>query len=352
MHSQEFVPGEDADTSVGQASAVRSGRGRLLLIAKVLVTILLCTIIVWHANWGRMLQGLREANGFLVAVVFFSMVLCVTISTYKWQLLLRIHGARFPFGHLHRLYFTSMFLNNFLPTSIGGDGYRIYRTLKNQRSKTVAFLAVFMERLIGIASLLMIGFFAALIGYSTGANALSRMTIIVGVVGIAIGTPFLLLAFNRRFVSWLTSLRKFPDLLRNIVDYLGDYRREPARTWRVILVSFGFHFFTVWWLMLLIDATGGSIAYYEVAVVCAVLSVVAVIPLSINGLGLVDGAFIYLVGFYGVHYEVALMTALLQRALMVPISLAGGLIYLFDERRSRARGEEESTQDAALRSRR
>lgn len=350
VHSKVPADPDNGGASMPPKDAGHSSGRRWLLIAKVSVTLLLCSVIVWHADWNRILRGLENANEYLLAVVFLSMVLCVTISTYKWQLLLRIHGARFAFGRLHRLYFTSMFLNNFLPTSIGGDGYRIYRTLKNQRSKTIAFLAVFMERLSGIASLLIIGFFAALIGHSIDANALSRMTVIVGVAALVVGAPFLVLAFNRRFVSWLMSLRRFPDLLRNVVDYLGDYRREPGRTWRAVLVSFGFHFFTVWWLMLLIDASGGSIQYYEVAVVCAMLSVVAVIPLSINGLGLVDGAFIYLVGFYGVHYEVALMTALLQRALMLPISLTGGLLYLFDERRGPRQEEEQLRGGAATRS--
>lgn len=342
------VYSKDSDSFAAQSRTTAaenvsgSRRARLLLIVKLVVTALLCGLIVWHANWSRIWQSLEDADGFLVAVVFVCTVLCVTISTYKWQLLLRIHGARFNFGRLHRLYFTAMFFNNFLPTSIGGDGYRIYRTLKNQRSKTVAFLAVFMERLSGILSLLIIGFVAAVIGHSLQANTLSHMAVLVGVTGIAGGTPILLLVTNRRFLAWLMAWKRFPELLRNVIDYLGDYRRQPAKTRLAIFVSFGFHLFTVWWLMLLITAAGGSIQYYELAVVCAVLSVVAVIPLSINGLGLVDGAFIYLVGFYGVSYETALTTVLLQRAMTLPISLTGGLLYFFDKQHGRAHEGEDA----------
>ena len=301
-----------------------------MLIAKLTVTVLLCSVIVGYADWNGIWSSLQQANGLLLLVVFLSMVFCVTISAYKWQLLLRIHGARFSFARLHRLYFTATFFNNFLPTSIGGDGYRIYRTLKNERSKTIAFLAVFMERLSGIVSLLIIGFCAAVVGHSLEANSLSRMAVTGGMIGMAAGVPLLVLACNRKFISWLMSLKRFPALLRDVIDYLGDYRRAPKTTRRAILVSFGFHFFTVWWLMLLVNAVGGSMQYYEVAVVCAALSIVAVLPLSINGLGLVDGAFIYFAGFYGLGYDAALTTVLLQRALMLPISLAGGLLYLLD----------------------
>lgn len=317
--------------ATGESDQGKTRRGRLLLAAKLTVTVLLCSVIVGYANWHGIWRSLQQVNGWLLVVVFLSMVLCVTISAYKWQLLLRIHGARFSFARLHRLYFTAMFFNNFLPTSIGGDGYRIYRTLKNERSKTIAFLAVFMERLSGIVSLLIIGFCAAVIAHLLEANSLSRMAVTGGMIGMAAGVPLLVLVSNRRFVSWVMSLKWFPSLLCDVIDYLGDYRRQPKATRRAILVSFGFHFFTVWWLMLLVNAVGGSMQYYEVAVVCAALSIVAVLPLSINGLGLVDGAFIYFAGFYGLGYDTALMTVLLQRALMLPISLAGGLLYLLDK---------------------
>lgn len=336
-------------SATAEPSQAGTSRGRLLLLAKLSITVLLCVVIVWQADWDSLARSLRHADAYLVSVVFVCMVLCVTISTYKWQLLLRIHGAEFEFGWLHRLYFTSMFFNNFLPTSIGGDGYRVYRTLRNQRSKTSAFIAVFMERLSGIASLLLIGFFGGLIGYNIEADPLSRTAVFVGLTGMAVGIPLTLLVFRPRFVSWLLSLRKVPDVVRTLIDHLGDYRREAGKTGGVILVSFGFHFFTILWLMLLIHATGGSLEYYQCAVLAAAMSVVAVIPLSINGIGLVDGAFIYLAGLYGLQYETALTTALLQRGLMLSISLVGGLLYVLDKQRAPAAEAEGAQQNTALR---
>lgn len=335
---------------MADSAASQSKRKRLLLIAKLAVTLVLCSIIVWKADWERIGESLQRANGLLVGIVLVCMVLCVTISTYKWQLLLRIHGARFDFGWLHRLYFISMFFNNFLPTSIGGDGYRIYKTMGNERSKTSAFIAVFMERFSGIASLLIIGFCGGVIGHYIDANPLSWTAVLIGLIAAVVGAPFIFLAFSRRFMSWLVSLKKFPTVLRNVIDHFGDYRRESGTTAKVILVSFCFHFFTIWWLMTLVESVGGSIQYYDLAVVSAVLSVVAVIPLSINGLGLIDGTFIYIAGFYGVDYEIALMTMLLQRVLLLPISVAGGLFYFFDKQRAPTLEAEKFQQETALRS--
>jgi hypothetical protein len=303
-------------------------RRRGILLLKIAVTVLLCAVIVWKADWAAVGAGFRAADLPLIGVVFACMVACVTISAWKWKLLLSIHGARLPFNRLHRYYFIAMFFNNFLPTSIGGDGYRIYKTLDNQRSKTAAVLAVFMERLSGIASLLVIGVVCGAIGYFQDGHPLSRLALYAGVVGAAVGLPLLAMLIHPRTQRWIRSRPRLPGVIRSALEHLDDYGRRPRLSALVVLVSFGFHLFTLAWWLLLVRALGGSLSLTDLAVVAAVLSIVAVIPLSINGIGLVDGSFIYLSGQFGLDYDTALMFMLAQRALLIPISLAGGLLYL------------------------
>jgi uncharacterized membrane protein YbhN (UPF0104 family) len=247
-------------------------------------------------------------------------------------MLLRIHGAAFPLGALHRYYFIAMFFNNFLPTSIGGDGYRIYKTLGNNRSRTSAVLAVFVERTSGILSLLLLGFLGAGYGYLSSDNALSRTVFLGGLVGIVVGVPFLIVIFHRGILDWLSGHPRIPVVVRNVFLHLDDYRSHPRQTAGVTLVSFGFHALTLTWMWLLYHAVGASIGISDLAVVAALLAVVAVLPLSINGIGLVDGSLIVLAGQFGVSYEAALTVALLQRALLIPMSLFGGALYLLDRR--------------------
>jgi len=304
------------------------GGRRWLLLLKVAVTLLLCAVIVWKADWATIAAGFRRANLPLIGVVFACMAACVTISAYKWQLLLSVHGVHLPFNRLHRYYFIAMFFNNFLPTSIGGDGYRIYKTLHNQRSRTAAVLAVFMERLSGIVSLLAIGVVCGAIGYLHDGHPLSRLAMYAGIIGAAIGVPLLAILMRPRVQDWLRTHPRVPRVVRSTLEHVDDYARHPRLSLAVVLVSFGFHLFTLSWWMLLVHAVGGSLALTDLAVIAAVLSIVAVIPLSINGIGLVDGSFIYLAGQFGLDYDTALMFMLAQRALLIPISLAGGLLYL------------------------
>jgi len=304
----------------------------LLLALKIIVTLFLSILILYQADWQAITQGLRRTSLPGLAMVLLAMTICVSISAWKWQLLLRIHGATYGFVKLHKWYFIAMFFNNFLPTSIGGDGYRVYRTLDNKRSRTAAVLAVFVERLSGILTLLLVGWFAAITGSVLHGGLLSQTYVQLGVVGLIITGAIILILFNRRFWQRLLNWKRLPKLLRTLTEHLVDYRKQPGLSTAVIGVSLLFHLFTISWVWLLMKLAGEPLAWYDVAVISALLSVVAVVPLSINGIGVIEGSLIYLAGQFGMSYDTALLVALLQRVLLIPISIAGGLLYLLERK--------------------
>ncbi len=86
---------------------------------------------------------------------------------------LRIHELQFGYGFLSRVLVIAFFLNNFLPTSIGGDAYRVYRTLPPSPPRSSAVSAVLLERVVGLSALLALGFVGALTLYSS--NPLARV---------------------------------------------------------------------------------------------------------------------------------------------------------------------------------
>ena len=309
-------------------------RPRLFFLLKLTVTVGLVGVIVAYADWVAISESLLNANLTYLALVFLAMTLCVSISAYKWKLLLAIHSVYYPFWVLHRHYFVAMFFNNFLPSSIGGDGYRIYKTLDNPGSGTVAAIAVIMERLSGIASLLVLGFIGAGVGLMRQPNhPVLEPVFFGGLAGIALCILAVALARWHRLRKWLAGKRwKLPNMIQDILLRLGDFRRKPGLVIRVVVISIGFHLFTLGWFLLLVHSLGGVVHPADLIVVLALLSVVTVIPLSINGIGLVDGSFIVLAGLFGLGYETALGVMLLQRTLLIPISLVGAAIFFRDRK--------------------
>ncbi|HEY3321935.1 MAG TPA: lysylphosphatidylglycerol synthase transmembrane domain-containing protein [Planctomycetota bacterium] len=80
-----------------------------------------------------------------------------TLSAYRWGLLSAMGGRPASFPKTWAVYFSGMFFNMCLPTSIGGDVIRVVGMSRQTGTKSGAFASVFMDRNVGLAALLVIG---------------------------------------------------------------------------------------------------------------------------------------------------------------------------------------------------
>jgi hypothetical protein len=277
-------------------------------------------------------MAIKNANIILIAVIFVLMVFNVFTCTLKWKILLAIHNIHFRFNQLYKYYFTATFFNNFLPSTVGGDGYRIYKTYKNPHSKSGAVIAVLMERITGLLALLLLGYIGTMVVYVKSGDEIARIGLIIGSIGFGLLMVFLF-AFNLNRSLFCKLTRKYlPQKFRAAIDHIQDYYDKPSKTVIVLMLSLFFQFILICNRLLLIVAVGESLSIFQLAIATAASTVIALVPISLNGIGLLDGSFIYLLVNYGIGYEQALLVMVLIRALNIPLSLFGGIFYFFDKR--------------------
>jgi uncharacterized protein (TIRG00374 family) len=308
------------------------GKNKLLLIAKASITVGLCAFLLSKADWKDIPDILIEIGLPVTITVFIVMLLSITISTYKWDLILRIHKIYFKFGALHKYYFIATFFNNFLPTSIGGDGYRIYKTLNNQTSKFCAVLAVFMERISGLVAIILIGSASSLYIVLADGTSLAAEYVLVAGLLCTVGCTVILVILRKGVLEKIHLQGKIFNLVKTNSNSLRDYNKNRKLTYRFIIVSFLFHIHnSLSFYILLKYGTGSDISLPELYVVLTLVNLVSILPISINGIGVVDGAFIYLTGLYGASYEQSLSVMIVIRALLIPLSLIGGTLYFVNK---------------------
>ncbi len=316
------------DSDTGRAS--RTGRKRrLVLLSKAMVAVLLVAYLLWQADWTAVWQAMVDTGPLLLLAALVLMLLSVSISAWKWQMILRLHGAEIPFGFLHRVYFIAVFFNNFLPTSIGGDGYRIFATWDKAHSRSGAVIAVVTERLTGILALLAIGYVSAISVHSRSHDPISGLLVKAGTAGLVVSVPLVIIAWRLGWFQRLLSRRSLPGKLGMILAHLDDYRKHAGETLKILLVSFFFQIHNSLAIFLLLRAgMGVPVSLDELFVILTVMNLAAILPISINGIGVMEGSFIYVARFYDVPYDAALATLLMIRALLVIISLVGAWFYL------------------------
>lgn len=306
-------------------------RSGVFYIVKVIVAATLCGVIVARIDWGAAWHSLAATGWAPVAGMFAIMTLCVFLSAYKWQILLKVHGIDYPLGKLSKYYFVAVLFNNFLPTSIGGDGYRIYKTFDNGRSKASAVIAVAMERLTGFGGLVLLGAGAALLLAIDVRREISPA--VTAALLVCLAGPLLawrLRSFVPRRLQHLVPER-FRRLHITITEHFDDYVRQPGRSLAVAAISVCFHVCVAGaYLMILRYGADQPITMLEMLTVLSVSTLVAVLPISINGLGVFEGTFIYLLVQYGVPPDVSIVPMILNRGLLIALSLVGAAAYLLD----------------------
>lgn len=323
------------------------GSSRVVLCLKALVAVLTCAWILSLADWGDVARALPNVSVPGVAAATVLMFLSVPFSAYKWKLLLQIHDARYPLATLTRYYFVAGFFNNFLPSGIGGDGYRVYKTFRTTRSPASAFIAVIMERVTGLLALLVLAWISSIVIYADAGDTLSGAIALIGGLSIALSIVAVACGrwtgLGRRLVEWLRGWH----LVNVVLTQLEPYRSNTRPVLRVVMLSFLFHVHALAFYALLLFSVGGTSSVFELTVAVAATAVASILPLSLNGLGIMDGAFVFMMVHYGVGYEHALLTIVLWRAIVAVISAVGGIIYGLgrDERVAMSPG---STADAQL----
>jgi uncharacterized protein (TIRG00374 family) len=309
-----------------------TGRKRAFFAAKLAITVALCAWIVAYVDWTQFWSTLRDAKLWIIGVVLVMRFGGFAISSFKWQQLLEVHGLRYGFDRLMRWYFIATFFNQFLPTSIGGDGYRVYKTFDNPRGAARAVSAVFVERLTGFAALVMLGYVGAILTYRRTADPLAGAVALIVSVGLAVGIVGAWVIHRFSLLQKIAASRFWPKPLRSLPELAGDYRSHPGRTMLVGSISFVFHINKLCVVWLLLYSLGATVNALELAVVVVTVEVIALLPVTLGGLGLMEGSFIYAMSHYGVGNETALAAALLMRVLLVPFSLLGAFFYFVGDR--------------------
>lgn len=304
---------------------------RLIFFLKLTLTVVLCSFIFWKVDWENVWKALKSSNPILLLIVFFCMIFCVTISAYKWQRLLLIHGIKFDFTKLHQYYFTALFFNNFLPSSIGGDTYRIFKTLNNPNSKVASFVAVFFERITGFWALLVLGFISAIIIFLQKHFIVPHLELIIGLFGLGVIVPAIAFLMSDS-LRLLLQYKFIPEKIKKLPQLLNVYHMQGEDTMLVIFISFFFHIFTLFWMILLLRAIGTSCSVFSLVLAVSISNLVAVLPISLNGIGLMDGSFIFIMGLLGMNYEFSLVFMLINRLFTIIISLSGIFFYLSEKR--------------------
>jgi glycosyltransferase 2 family protein len=293
------------------------------------VLLLLGFAVDWRSSLGLILT----AEPVWIALAVTINVAALLLSAWRWERLLRVLGPRLGLQRAIKAYWVGSLFGNVLPSTVGGDVVRI-ALVRERTGLARASASIAVERLTGLTMLLVAALLALVSPAAATMLGQQRWGLIVFFAGI-LASGFLLLAFapqpfvaasGTRVRDHFARLPRIAKLLETGHAFGGAlmiYRHRPAALVLTLILSALFYALLVPFQWALLRAVGAEIGPLEVAVAAPLVILVNLLPISINGLGVTEGAFVVLYSRLGVPPEIALSAAILRRLVIVAITSIG-----------------------------
>jgi uncharacterized membrane protein YbhN (UPF0104 family) len=260
----------------------------------------------------------------------------LTLMGVRWWYLLRFQGVEVSLAAAVRLMFVGHFFNFFLPGATGGDVVRAYLVTRRTRKRTVAVATVLLDRFVGLAGMALLA--AAMTLATWGSPQADRAALAVGVtLGVIAAAAVVLFSRTAARVLHLEELiSRLPrgENLRLAMQTLQKLPRSPAASALVAAMTVGVHLLLAAGIACLGRALDLPVPVHLYFLFVPVIYILAAVPISIGGLGLVEGMYVvFFAESSGLAGSPILALALLARVTPMVLSLPGLVFWLAERRR-------------------
>ncbi|MBR0907056.1 lysylphosphatidylglycerol synthase transmembrane domain-containing protein [Bradyrhizobium liaoningense] len=321
-----------------------------LFSVKLLLSVAVLVYIARGLDLGQLRNHLVSVDPFLfvlaLALIFFQ----TFVLNGRWELIMRALGVSLDWLAGWRILMISLWFNQVLPSSVGGDAVRMWLLRQRGVQWPEAVKGVAADRftaLIGLIVLMVAGlpFLLSRVSNQAAILAIGGLTL-AGVAGTVV-----LLTLDRlpkRLIELpaIASFVRFGTLVRFL---LLQSERRGLLFGSALLI----HLVTAAACYALARGVGAQLSVVDAAILIPPVVLLTAVPISISGWGVREGAMVACLGLAGVSSEEALSVSLLLGAISVIIGLVGGVIWLASPERGsysadKAAKAAEETPDFAL----
>ena len=303
---------------------------------RLVIAVGLTSYLLWRNDVGaiaRAAVGL-EARWLLLACAL--VVVDRALMAWRWLALLGpVMTTPPPVGAVLRVFFVSSFVGSFLPASVGSDAARAYGLRDHAVPGSAAVASVVMDRALGVVAILLVGLVSVLALTVPVPLGVYVVLLAGGAASLALAAVIFIDPVGHlvaRACGRLPGARVRVAAAR-LLGAIRAYRHHHAALARVLAASLAVQALRVLQAWGLGRAMGieASLAIYFVAI--PVVLLIMLLPITINGLGTGQAAFLWTFGEAGVGRPEALALSILFIALGILGNLPGGVIYAMGGRR-------------------
>jgi glycosyltransferase 2 family protein len=260
----------------------------------------------------------------------------IVLSAWRWQRVLAVFDADTRLPSLVSHYLAGQFVGNFLPSTIGGDVLRVSRlTNSSTVPGTSVFASVVIERLTGWIVLPLLTLAGLLLSPSLlRLGMASRLALALSIGTLVLLATIVAVAGSRRMAGRFAANEGWTRFIGAVHLGIDSLRRRPQATAGIVAVATVYQLSPVLAAWFATRALGLHLPMVALLAFTPVVAIAQVLPLSLNGLGIREGAFVLFLGPLGVSAGQAVAVGLIVYALTLAVSLLGAPVFAAGSRRA------------------
>lgn len=257
---------------------------------------------------------------FGIVVTLFGFVL----SAWRWQRVLNVFEREVALPALVSHYLAGQFVGNFLPSTIGGDVLRVTRLTPQVGSSATSFASVVLERMTGWVILPVL----TLVGLALRPSLFDlgfapRLAFGLALATLALLSLILIAAGSRNLAGRFAEHEGWQRFIGAVHVGVDNLRRHPRGAVGVVAAAAIYQLSMVLAVFVATRALGLSLPAEAILAFAPAVLIAQVLPFSLNGIGLREGAFVLFLTPLGVTTTQAVGVGLLVYGMTLAVSLLG-----------------------------
>ncbi len=299
---------------------------------RVLFTVGAVWFLATKLNWNEFGQIVRQTDARWLWLAGLSYGGVVGISIVRWHLLLEVAGAAVGWGRTAQLSLAGLFFNSVLPGMMGGDVMRAYWAAQDApKARAAAVVSILLERVLGLTATVSVGAALILPHWSdltdhpvtrAGAYAFLIVAGILFVLLLILGHPASgKILTGQALVGWRKVAGEGAEACHICLTH-------PVGAGAGLGLSVLAQLLLVALFYSVSQAMGLAVGFWQLASVLPMVAMITVLPITWNGLGLREAAFVTFLGTFGIATAQSVAISLTGFAVILAWNLLGGVVYL------------------------
>jgi uncharacterized protein (TIRG00374 family) len=289
----------------------------------------LIVLLLLYADLGKLADSVASMSiGWLLLALIIKGV-GIMCGVIRWRLLLDGQNLNLPLSNLGGAYLVGRFFGSFLPSTIGLDAYRTYYAAVRTREVARCVAVTVVEKVVGLLALSLL----ALAAMPLGIRFLPEKAL--WLMGMVICVPILaaaLLLFYPKLFNRIAEFLKrrgerFSEGIARWSEAVARFGEQRGRLFLALLLGLVVHGSTCVMCVATARAVGVEIPASEILFVGPLMIAATLVPVSIAGIGVREGTFVFFLARIGVSPEQAALLAFLGFLAGEFYSLAGGGVW-------------------------